>query len=119
MGRRSSPAALRHARVDPPARWSRIRRADTVRRADAAPCQRAPRLHAVRVVRERGILPACGDAHLELRGCVRSMCTGRVIADRRTANCEGNPSFVPVAAGGDGVFVQYCERGSGSGELVC
>ena len=25
------------------------------------------------------------------------------------ANCEANPSFEPLASGGDGVDVQYCE----------
>ena len=24
-------------------------------------------------------------------------------------NCRGNPDFVPVASGGDGSFIQYCE----------
>ena len=30
--------------------------------------------------------------------------TARIIAE----NCEENPRFMPVAAGGDGALVQYC-----------
>lgn len=29
--------------------------------------------------------------------------------DLRTANCDANPGFKPVASGGNGDSVQYCE----------
>jgi hypothetical protein len=47
---------------------------------------------------------SCGRTFF-LRGRVAA---GLLNAASLTANCAANPSFVPVAAGGDGNVVEYC-----------